>query len=126
MSDESEIGFTESLLLEELQAYREALFEFFEVKTDDPFGALQRLSDLWQEERRALLDLVKFRCSVCEAPATRELTDQETFFCDSHGFDHLPRDIQQALIECGAVEEGAVLTDIPWAYVIRKAIASLA
>jgi hypothetical protein len=110
-----------NLLKEELGSYRDALVAAFGIYTADPRATLLSLAREWEADREALLALTGQRCVVCQAPATREIRGNDTFFCDDHEHVDLPADIKEALCECGVAEEPS-LEDIPFANSVRRAL----
>jgi 8-oxo-dGTP pyrophosphatase MutT (NUDIX family) len=106
---------------EELEAYRDGLGAAFGVYTANPHATLLGLAKEWQEDLAALLALTGQRCAVCHAPATREIRDHDTCFCDGHEFVNLPAAMKEVLHACG-VAEGVQLQDIAFANSVRKAL----
>lgn len=109
------------LLKEEVGGYREALASVFGIDTAAPRAALLRLAREREEDREALLALMGQRCIVCQGPATREIRDQDTWFCDAHEYMDLPRAMREALRDCG-VSHAPRLEDIPFARAVRRAL----
>jgi hypothetical protein len=109
------------LLKEEVGRYREALASAFGVYTATPRATLLRLAKEWKEDHEALLALMGQRCIVCQGPATREIRDHDTWFCDVHEYGALPRAMRDALKDCG-VSEAPDLEDIPFASAVRRAL----
>lgn len=109
------------LLKEEVARYKEALASAFGVYTAPPRAALLRLAKEWEEDHEALLALMGQRCIVCQGPATREIRDHDTWFCDAHEYLSLPRAMREALQDCG-VSKAPQLEDIPFASAVRRAL----
>lgn len=109
------------LLEEELGAYRDALVAAFGIYTANPRATLLQIAKQWEEDQEALLALTGHRCVICQAPATREIADHDTYFCDEHGYDGLPLAIKEVLETCGVTAE-VQLQDIAFAGSVRRAL----
>lgn len=109
------------VLKDELAAYRDGLVAAFGIYTANPRATLLTLAKEWEEDREALLALTGQRCVICQSPATREIPQHDTFFCDEHEYENLPVSIKEVLVACG-VTGHVVLVDIAFANAVRRAL----
>ncbi len=108
-------------LQEELGAYRDALVAAFGIYTANPRATLLQIAKQWEEDQEALLALTGHRCVICQTPATREIAEHDTYFCDEHGYDGLPLAIKEVLEACGVMPT-VHLQDIAYADSVRRAL----